>query len=103
MRRLHEYPPFSDLFTLIVSGADESRVLRASALLRDAMRAALQKDSAYAGEHIQIVGPAPAPVHTKSTTAIDTICIWSRKTIKPCAASLPITSKLSAPAGRTAP
>ena len=62
MRRLHEYPPFSDLFTLIVSGADESRVLRASALLRDAMRAALQKDSAYAGEPIQIVGPAPAPV-----------------------------------------
>lgn len=62
MRRLHAYPPFCDLFTLIVSGADESRVLRASALLRDAMRAALQKGLTYAGEEIQIVGPAPAPV-----------------------------------------
>lgn len=62
MRRLHAYPPFCDLFTMIVSGADESRVLRASALLRDAMRAALQKDRTYAGAEIQIVGPAPAPV-----------------------------------------
>lgn len=61
MRRVHAYPPFADLFTLVVSGTEESRVLRASALLRDAMRAALQ-NGAFGDEEISVVGPAPAPI-----------------------------------------
>lgn len=61
MRRLHNNPPFADLFTLVVSGADEGRVLRASAVLRDAMKNALQ-NGLYQNEPIQVVGPAPAPV-----------------------------------------
>lgn len=61
MRKLHAYPPFSDLFTLVVSGAEENRVLRASALLRDAMRFVL-KEGTYQGEEIGVVGPAPAPI-----------------------------------------
>ncbi len=61
MRKLHEYPPFSDLFTLVLSGADESRLLRAGAVLRDAMRSVLQ-DGTYDGIPVQILGPAPAPV-----------------------------------------
>ena len=62
MRRLHAFPPFSDLFTLVISGMDESRVLRASAVLRSAMRAAVGEQGVYRGEEIQVVGPAPAPV-----------------------------------------
>ena len=62
MRKLRGDPPFSDLFTLVVSGMDESRVLRASAVLRDAMRNALDQNGTFAGEHIQVVGPAPAPI-----------------------------------------
>ena len=62
LRKLHEYPPFFDLFTMVLSGLDESRVLHASAVLRDAMRGALQKDGTYQGIPIQVVGPAPAPV-----------------------------------------
>ncbi|MEA4813507.1 MAG: primosomal protein N' [Oscillospiraceae bacterium] len=55
MRRMRLYPPFSDLFTVSVSGSEESRVLRASSLLRDGMKAASDKT-------FEIVGPAPAPV-----------------------------------------
>lgn len=62
MRKLHAYPPFFDLFTLVVSGMDESRVLRGSATLRDAMRAALGRSGTYEGEEIQVIGPAPAPI-----------------------------------------
>ena len=52
MRRLHNNPPFADLFTLVVSGADEGRVLRASAVLRDAMKSALQ-NGLYQNEPIR--------------------------------------------------
>ena len=62
MRKLHGYPPFSDLFSLVISGMDESHVLRASAALRDGMRIALGKNGIYKGESIQVIGPAPAPV-----------------------------------------
>jgi primosomal protein N' (replication factor Y) len=62
MRKLHSYPPFSDLFTLVVTGMEESRVLRASAALRDAMRQALSKDERFGGEAMQVVGPAPARI-----------------------------------------
>ncbi len=62
MRRLHGTPPFMDLFTLVLSGMDESRVLHAGVTLREAMRAALGKNGAYQGKEIQVIGPAPAPV-----------------------------------------
>ncbi len=62
MRRLHEYPPFFDLFTIVVSGAEEARVLRASAALREAMRSALDGNSAYENQRMTVLGPAPAPV-----------------------------------------
>ena len=62
MRKLHGYPPFCDLFTLVISGMDESRVLRAGAALRNGMRSALGKNGIYNGESMQVIGPAPAPV-----------------------------------------
>ena len=62
MRKLHGTPPFMDLFTLVLSGMDESRVLHAGVTLREAMRAALGKHDVYQGEAIQVIGPAPAPV-----------------------------------------
>jgi primosomal protein N' (replication factor Y) len=55
MRRMRLYPPFSDLFTVTVTGGEESRVLRASSLLRDGMKAAADRT-------MEVVGPAPAPV-----------------------------------------
>ncbi len=57
IRRARRYPPFADVFTLTVSGAEEGAVLRAAAGLRDAMRAGV-KDR----KDVEIVGPAPAPV-----------------------------------------
>jgi len=52
MRRLRRLPPFADLFTLTVSGAEEGAVLRAAIGLRDTLRRRF-------GE---VLGPAPAPV-----------------------------------------
>ncbi len=54
MRRLRRLPPFSDLFTLTVSGAEEGAVLRAAIGVRDALRGRFG-DS-------EVLGPAPAPV-----------------------------------------
>lgn len=53
MRQLRRLPPFADLFTITVSGADEGAVFRAAVGVREALR---QKN---AGE---VLGPAPAPV-----------------------------------------
>ena len=62
MRKLHLAPPFMDRFTFVVSGAEENRVLRSSAILRDAMKRALSEDGTYLGHPVQIIGPAPAPI-----------------------------------------
>ena len=61
MRRLRRYPPFADLFSLTLSGAEEGEVLRAAVRLRDGMKLALAYPSA-ANMGVEILGPAPAPV-----------------------------------------
>ena len=61
MRRVRRYPPFADLFTLTVSGAEEGAVLRAAAKLRDGMRMGLAYPSA-ANMGVEVLGPAPAPI-----------------------------------------
>ena len=57
MRYLRRYPPFSDLFTITVSGAEEGLVLRAAVKVREMLRN-LFADSKEA----DVLGPAPAPV-----------------------------------------
>ena len=56
MRKLRRYPPFADLITLTVSGADEGQVLRACLTLRDALRPEADRLDA------EVLGPAGAPV-----------------------------------------
>ena len=57
MRRLRRYPPFADLFTLTVSGAEEGDVLRSAVRVRELLRQLFsdQPDT-------EVLGPAPAPV-----------------------------------------
>ena len=54
MRRLRRLPPFADLFTLTISGAEEGAVLRAAIGVRDALRRRFGDG--------EVLGPAPAPV-----------------------------------------
>ncbi len=61
IRRARRYPPFADVFTLTISGAEEGAVLRAAAQLKDAMRQALSYPS-VANLQTELLGPAPAPV-----------------------------------------
>ena len=59
LRRLRRYPPFADLFTFTVSGAEEGQVLRAAAGVREALR---QLSGGLAESQPEVLGPAPAPV-----------------------------------------
>ena len=61
MRRLRRYPPFADLFTVTVSGAEEGRVLRAAVSVRETLRQLCRRPELAAGEP-EVLGPAPAPV-----------------------------------------
>ena len=61
LRRLRRYPPFADLFTLTVSGREEMRVIAAACALRDALRAASEKEPLRTLE-TEVLGPAGAPV-----------------------------------------
>ena len=54
MRRLRRLPPFADLFTITVSGAEEGAVFRAALGVRDALRRRFGDQD--------VLGPAPAPV-----------------------------------------
>jgi len=54
MRRLRRLPPFADLFTLTVSGAEEGAVLRAALGVRDLLRRRFGDG--------EVLGPAPAPI-----------------------------------------
>ncbi len=54
LRRLRRLPPFFDLFTLTVSGAEEGAVLRSAISVRDLLRRRFG-DS-------EVLGPAPAPI-----------------------------------------
>ena len=57
LRQLTGAPPFSELYVLTASGADESNVLRCCADIRDEM-ARLTRDMPGA----RVLGPAPLPV-----------------------------------------
>ncbi len=59
MRRLRRYPPFADLFSYTVTGADESRVIRAAKALRDALGYAVERREELS---IEVLGPAGASV-----------------------------------------
>lgn len=61
IRRLRRYPPFADLFTLTVSGAEEQAVLLSAVKARDALRN-LFFTPQFSAMRPEILGPAPAPV-----------------------------------------
>jgi len=61
MRKLRRYPPFADLFTFTVSGAEEGVVLRAAAAFRDELRHWAAAPELRETEP-EILGPAPAPI-----------------------------------------
>ncbi|MCI8398789.1 MAG: primosomal protein N' [Oscillibacter sp.] len=57
LRRLRRCPPFTDLFSITVSGTEEGAVLRGAAAVRNILR------RMYAGAaDTEVLGPAPAPV-----------------------------------------
>ena len=61
LRRLRRYPPFADLFTLTVSGIEETLVLRAAVRVRDTLRNLCVREI-FSGQKPEVLGPAPAPV-----------------------------------------
>lgn len=61
-RRARHYPPFADLYTLTVVGAEEKRVLTAAQTLSDALRYAVSQREALHPLDIDVLGPAPAPI-----------------------------------------
>ncbi len=62
MRKLRRYPPFADLFTLTVSGADEDQVIRACIALRDALRIETARRDELRTTETEVLGPAGASV-----------------------------------------
>ena len=61
LRRLQGLPPFGDAASVTFLGREETRVLRGAAKFRDSLAACLRQ-SDYAGEQCQILGPAPCAV-----------------------------------------
>lgn len=61
MRKFRNHPPFSDLFVITASGAQETAVLRVCMKLRDSLNNALSQ-AAYQSVVYQLLGPAPAAV-----------------------------------------
>ena len=57
IRHMRRYPPFADLFTFTISGAEEGIVLRAAAGVREQLRKLFTQDPSA-----EVLGPAPAPV-----------------------------------------
>lgn len=57
LRRLQNCPPFSDIVTVTVSGADESTVLRCCVHIRDTVKIHFADR-----EDVVVLGPAPLPV-----------------------------------------
>jgi len=62
MRKLRNCPPFADLITMTVTGADEAQVYRAAATLRDALREELSRRSELRTLNAEVLGPAGAPI-----------------------------------------
>ena len=61
MRRLRRCPPFADIFTFTVSGADEGAVLRAAGRVRQSLNGLCTAPDLAAAEP-EALGPAPAAV-----------------------------------------
>ena len=61
LRRLRRDPPFSDQFTVTVTGQEEDAVRQAIALLTRSLRQAAQQPP-YSAMELQVLGPAPASV-----------------------------------------
>jgi len=80
MRQIRRYPPFSDLFTFTVSGAEEGSVLRAAVWLREELRKLISLPELQAGEP-EVLGPAPAPV-VKVNNRFRYRCFWVGKNDK---------------------
>lgn len=57
LRRAQNSPPFTELYALTVSGAEEASVLRCCAAMRDLLRKELG-----GCEDVRVLGPAPLPV-----------------------------------------
>ena len=57
MRWSRRYPPFSDLFTITISGGEEGVVLRAAVGVRETLRRLFSED-----RETEVLGPAPAPI-----------------------------------------
>ena len=61
LRRQLSYPPFCDLYQLVVAGENEAEVHRISQALKDSLRAQL-------GDQASILGPGPAPMYLVNGT-----------------------------------
>ena len=61
MRRVRNYPPFADLFTLTVSGTEEGVVMRGAVRVRNLLQL-LCAETVSPDAQPEILGPAPAPV-----------------------------------------
>ena len=60
-RRLNGYPPFTDVFVLMFTGAEELAVLSACQRARDFLSGILEEES-YQGMVHDVLGPAPASI-----------------------------------------
>ena len=61
IRRALHFPPFCDLFRIMVSGPEESQVLRACAMLRRSLEP-WTAERRRKGERAELLGPAPAGI-----------------------------------------
>ncbi len=61
IRKLRLDPPFSDQFTITVTGMDENGVRRACGEVRDSLWR-LSQEASYAPLGWEVLGPAPAPI-----------------------------------------
>ena len=81
LRRLRRYPPFADLFTVTVSGAEEGAVLRAAIHVRETLRQLCTRPE-LAATQPEVLGPAPAPV-LKLNNRYRYRVLWVGKNDKP--------------------
>ena len=61
LRRVQNAPPFGDLAVVVVTGREETAVLRGAAKFRDSLIACLRQE-AYREERCAVLGPAPCAV-----------------------------------------
>ena len=81
MRRLRRFPPFADLISFTVSGAEEGSVLRAAAAVREELRRLAQLP-ALAESQPEVLGPAQAPL-MKLNNRYRYRCLLVRRNDKP--------------------